>query len=268
MIEIMREIFRLSNFNYVNLNDYNKLNLNDYNYENRKQIDKINLIGRSKIYRINSYIDNIDMFVSSNLRNKIEYFIVINLKNPTANNLNKLVEDGFNSIYSYIKSSKHYNAYMEKNTSLVVLLETTERDSNFNRKVFDIEENKYNFKKYVITYTQDQLEQLQDIDSQEGDLLKKINEIIYDKDEFIAFKSNPMEDSLYNIVSKLYIKLPFLKLNPKEEKISSLEDDIKAKFLLYEEIDKNIVKKIISLNDKDLKDLSEEKILSMVEGIE
>lgn len=265
MIKIIKEIFRLSNFYHINLNDYNKLDLDD---NKDKNIKNISLAVKNKKYRINNYIDNISMFVPNVSNNKIEYFIVINLKNPTISNLNKLIEYDFNSIYSYVKSIKDYKAYMEKNTSLVVLLETTERDSNFNRKVFDIEENKYNFKKYVITYTQDQLEQLQDIDSQEGDLLKKTNEIIYDKDEFIEFKSNPMEDSLYNIVSKLYIKLPFLKLNPKEEKISSLEDDIKDKFLLYEEIDKNIVKEIISLNDKDLKDLSEEKILSMVGGID
>lgn len=268
MIEIIREIFRLSNFNYVNIRDYNKLDIHDYNYENRKQIEKVNLTGISKIYRIDNYIDNIAMFVPSNQSKKIEYFIVINLKDPTANNLDKLIEDGFNSIYSYIKSSEDYDTYMEKNTSLIILLETTERDSNFNRKIFDIEENKYNFKKYVITYTKSQLEKLQELYRQGDDLLKKTNKIIYDTDEFTGFKSNPLENSLYNIVSKLYIKLPFLKLNPEEKELSSLESDIKSKISSDEKIDKDIVRKIIDSNDIDLKNLSEEEILSMVKGVE
>ena len=45
--------------------------------------------------------------------------------------------------------------------------------------------------------------------------MENINEIIYSRDNFTSFKQNPTEDSLYNLVSKLYIKLPFLKLNPK-----------------------------------------------------
>ena len=224
MISIINKIFESYYFDYVDLNEYVKLDISNYKDKSIRNVNILEQGKLNKIYRIKKHIDNLGIFIPKPSNKKIEYFIVANLINPNINDLNKLIEYDFNNIYSYIKNSEYYSNYMDKNTSLIILLEFDDfnsmlNNSMLNKCIFDIEENKYNFKKYVITYSKNQLKELQIVDKLEGSLLENINKVIYSREDFTDFKLNPTEDSIYSLISKLYIKLPFLRLSPKEEQI-------------------------------------------------
>lgn len=270
MITIINKIFKSYEFEYIDLNEYRKLDIDNYKCEIANEPKILSKGNLNKRYRIKKYINNLGIFIPKPSNPKIEYFIVTTLINPSINDLKKLMSADFNNIYSYIKNSQYYNNYMDKNTSLIILLEFDDLDyiSNnpiLNKYIFDIEEDKYNFKKYVITYSKKQLDELHKIDKLEGSLMENINEIIYSRDKFTNFKQNPTEDSLYNLISKLYIKLPFLKLNPKEGRISSLKGQIKME-LEIQGHDK-IINKILDFNMDDIKSLSENNILSIAEEL-
>ena len=270
MITIINKIFKSYEFEYIDLDEYRKLDINNYKYKRVNETKTLSKVNLNKRYRIKKYINNLGIFIPKLSNPKIEYFIVTTLINPSIDDLKKLISDDFNNIYSYIKNSQYYNNYIDKNTSLIILLEFDDLDciSNnpiLNKYIFDIEEDKYNFKKYVITYSKKQLNELYQIDKLEGSLMENINEIIYSRDNFTSFKQNPTEDSLYNLVSKLYIKLPFLKLNPKEGQISSLKGQIKME--LGRKGHDKIINKILDLNTGDIKNLSEYNILSIAEEL-
>lgn len=270
MINIINKIFESYDFDCVNLNEYIKLDRNNYKYKSVRNVNVLDHGKLNKKYRIKKHIDNLGIFIPKPSNKKIEYFVVASLINPNMNDLNKLIEHDFNNIYSYIKNSEHYNNYMDKNTSLIILLEFDDfkymlNNSILNKCIFDMEENKYNFKKYVITYSKNQLKELQAVDKLEGSLLENINEIIYSREYFTDFKLNPTEDSIYNLISKLYIKLPFLKLNSKEEQISSLKEKIEIELGLDGQNWK--LNKILDLELDDIKNLSEDDILSISEEV-
>lgn len=270
MISIINKIFESYEFDYIDLNKYEKLDIDNYKDKSIYELKKLYNSKSNKIYRIKKHIDNLGIFIPKPSNKKFEYFIVASLTNPNINDLNKLIELDFNNIYSYIKNSEYYNNYMDKNTSLIILLEFDNfnsmlNNSILNKCIFDIEENKYNFKKYVITYSKNQLKELQKIDKLDGSLLENINEVIYSIEDFTDFKSNPTEESLYSLISKLYIKLPFLRLNSKEEQISSLKDRIEVELSLDGENGR--VNRILELNIDDIKNLSEDEILSIAEEL-
>lgn len=263
MISIINKIFESYEFDYIDLNKYEKLDIDNYKDKSIYELKKLYNSKSNKRYRIKKHIDNLGIFIPKPSNKKFEYFIVANLINPNINDLNELIEHDFNNIYSYIKNSEYYNNYMDKNTSLIILLEFDNFNSMLNKCIFDIEENKYNFKKYVITYSKNQLKELQEIDKLDGSILENINEVIYSIEDFTDFKLNPTEDSLYSLISKLYIKLPFLKLNSKEEQISSLKEEIE----LMLDGQNGKLNRILELNIDDIKNLSEDDVLSIAEEL-
>lgn len=198
------------------------------------------------------YIDEVKFFKPTEDLKKQEYFIVINLKQPKEEDLDKLLNEGFNEIYSEVVNSDYFNNYVIKNTTSIIFLEledlnSASNNSTLNKKILDIEESKYNFKKNVITYTSKQINDFMEIYRGKDNINEIINDIIYDKNEFIEFKKNPISDSVYNLTSKLQIKIPFLTLKNESKSIKSLKQEIdnELKNLNYYEL----ANKIISIDD-------------------
>lgn len=198
------------------------------------------------------YIDEVKFFKPTEDLKKQEYFIVINLKQPKEEDLDKLLDEGFNEIYNEVVNSDYFNNYVIKNTTSIVFLEledlnSASNNSTLNKKILDIEESKYNFKKNVITYTSKQINGFMKIYRGKDNINEIINDIIYDKNEFIEFKKNPISDSVYNLISKLQIKIPFLTLKNESKSIKSLKQEIdnELKNLNYYEL----ANKIISIDD-------------------
>ncbi|QEZ67967.1 hypothetical protein D4A35_03090 [Paraclostridium bifermentans] len=273
MYNIVKKIFEEYNFQCINMYEYPKVNLKKYKLKENEHLKKLSLKEKHFIstdkYILKQYIDKIDLYIPHKEEQKIEYFAVINLKKPKIEDLDKLISEDFNRMFIDIKESKNYNSYMDKNMSLIVLLEVDDMEENsdnlrLTKKIFDIEENRYNFKKYVLTYDKNQASLIKEKVKYENSITKCISEIIYDTIKFTEFKNNPNKSTLYSLVSKLYIKLPFLKLKAKEKNIESLNRKIKNELEENEYIE--LVDTVLKIND--IPKLSDEKIISLLEEID
>lgn len=205
--------------------------------------------------RIDSnYIDFQKSFfcLSKKERKKSEYYLVVFLDKPDCENLNDLIENKSDEFFVEIQYMDCYTGEMDKNTSLLVCIELEDLNinKNFKKKIFDIEEDQYDFKKYVLTYTKKQLKLLKNkYRNEDIKLINYLNLIINNNDLFKEFKLNPKKETEYNLVSKLLIKLPFLILkNNSDKKLKNLSKKIQEK-----------------LKGNDLKELAE-KILDIEEN--
>lgn len=100
---------------------------------------------------------------------------------------------------------------VDKNTSMIIFLRTME----VNYESLLLEEDPFYFKKYILPYTSKQFESFsEEYTNQFMELGIKnvLNNIISDVDLFEEFKLNPNNESVFNFVSKLFIKIPILKL--------------------------------------------------------
>ena len=164
---------------------------------------------------------NVNGFIASiNNENKKEYYFIIDL--DIAQIEEGLMDDTIDKIvrnYWKIDVLKEYyvGSDYKKNTSLIVLVKA---DSVFDEyklsnKIYDIEESPYFFKRYVILYTDKQMKLIENIN------VGQYQSILSDKKKFVDYKkSKKGEDNfnsklkndvlIYDIISKLYIKIPFL----------------------------------------------------------
>ena len=97
---------------------------------------------------------------------------------------------------------------LEKNTTLILLLEHKDKQQDIHKKVSEIEEDQYYFKKQVLFYTAEEKKLLlKSIDFES--LINSLETILYDQEKFINY-SEGKDKGLYSIVSRTYSKLPFL----------------------------------------------------------
>lgn len=120
--------------------------------------------------------------------------------------------------------------YSYKNISLILCVE-----SNAERpiqSIFEIEENPYFFRKYVLQYSAKESTALKSYLGDES-LLTMLQKLLFDSKRYDAFlasqnliNSNEENDvDTYALASRLCIKLPFLKIEP-EDKVSSATLDV------------------------------------------
>ena len=134
---------------------------------------------------------------------KFEYYVIEELTE-----LGNIIENQA-QVFKRIKQQLD-DKELEKNTTYLICFKNDNLPlSSMNYKqILEIEEDSYYFRKLVLPYTQDQLTKLNDIDD--------FADIIKDIDKFEKFKEDckniNLSESLYEIISQLYIKLPFLKL--------------------------------------------------------
>lgn len=181
--------------------------------------------------------------------NKRDYYFVIDVDISTVEDysiekiIDRIVENYWN-----INLLKKYNVGSDykKNTSLIILVKV---DSVFDEyklsnKIYDIEESPYFFKRYVILYTEQQKKLIENIS-----VTQYLN-ILSDKEKFRIYKKNKKGEEnfnnklksdvlIYDIISKFYIKIPFLVYNFDEneklpilaERINKVLDDKQKKII-------------------------------------
>ena len=95
-----------------------------------------------------------------------------------------------------------------KNTDLVIMtkFDTLSDYKKFENQIFDIEENVYHFKKYILYYIEEELEFIRDKSFTE------LKQILSDHSSFITYKNSPLTPTPYNFIARIFIKLPFLEL--------------------------------------------------------
>lgn len=134
----------------------------------------------------------------------------------------------FNSYFNEIKGlDEGYRPDMDKNLSLLVCVKRRNLlpDPALHKVIFDIEEDLYFFKKYVLAYTDTQVELL--IKNQ-GDtsIIEHLYRVLNDDNSFQEHKNDPFQENEYNLISKLFIKLPFLNLKKMDRELASLKQEI------------------------------------------
>ena len=98
----------------------------------------------------------------------------------------------------------------DKNTSLLIINNTTASDI-VKQNIFKIEEDPFQFKKYVLTYTDDSLVILKS--KIEEDNSERLLNLLVDENIFNEYKDTHQNYSWHNLLYNIAHKLPFLKIN-------------------------------------------------------
>ena len=205
-------------------------------------LDKLSLIFQNNGFEI--VVVNAELKVLKRSDNsKFEYFVIVEL-----NDLNNVIKE---KQLDYLKVLKETlkDKEVDKNSTLLICFknESLPLRTDVYKKILEIEEDPYYFRKLVLPYTQQQLEKISDIDN--------FDSIIKEPRKFEEFKkeckSQKLTDSLYEIVSQLYIKLPFFKLPTITETKNIVLDEYKSSL---KENERNILSFLENIKLDDIKD--------------
>lgn len=110
---------------------------------------------------------------------------------------------------------------IDKNTSAIYLIQFNNIDklSNYRNAVYSIEESPNYFKRYVLPYTEDQVEQLNMALDQYGDrsILDALSQIVDSQENYFNLVKSKSLDSTYGLAIRMFSKLPFLQYKFKAE---------------------------------------------------
>lgn len=208
------------------------------------QID--NTIGKSN--------DNYQMFFAKRTeKDKFDFYLIMNLEedNLQLNELEKVFDDVLDEIlYTY-----EYPG-LDKNLSLLLIVkrQVLEYTEEFSRQVYDFEEDPFHFKKYILPYTAKQNDVLQERLDFKKNIIKQLDPMVSNKQLFSSFKENrDMKEfnntMLYDLISKIYIKLPFLKLKVNKEDLPNISREIDSEISAE---DKEIVNEFLKMENEDI----------------
>lgn len=158
-------------------------------------------------------------------------FLRVNIPEYTSL-LKKLLED-------------YYDGSVLKNTSLLLCCKSNDVIA-VDSLIYEIEEDPYDFKKYVLIYTKNQVQQLikKWEETQTESIVHFLNKELKNTVSFDEFKQSPFEDTGYNLITRLFIKIPFLTIDiqPKE----------------FEHLPSKIDEQLVQVNEKDFRNLLKE----------
>ena len=106
--------------------------------------------------------------------------------------------------------------------------------------IFSIEEDPYQYKKYVLYYSEIEESIIKDT------TYKDIVDVVSNKEHFKAYKHEPLQSSVYSLAAKIFIKLPFLELSHRKEDLVPLKyqaEELASELglsVLYKKIQKSL----------------------------
>lgn len=241
MINIIRKLFQENNF-------------------------KVSTLEQKLIFHDSQILHN--SFFAKNMKpEKIDNFLVIELKDQSIND--KALQDMLDDYFGYLIIENSQQG-IDKNISLLILIEedSVKLNKEFNLFVYDIEEDPYDFKKYVLPYTKSQLFLLKQKTTNENSYTDLFQKILSNKDLFLKFKkhTNDEEVLLYDIVAKIFIKLHFLTLQINTLSLSNLEKEIESQLSQKQIAIKDKVIAVESVDKLNIDELLEK--LGVVDKIE
>jgi hypothetical protein len=160
---------------------------------------------------------------------RFDFLTVIDMKNSQLCLEN--IQEEFENYLNRIVETRQKLIGIEKNLSLLLLIKVDSLDytPELNSLIFDIEEDPYNFKKYVLTYTSNQEGLVKTMRKKSNeDIIPFLNNIANDAVLFSKFKSQDNSDEflIYDLISKLFIKIPFLSITNQQQRVNDLMEDI------------------------------------------
>lgn len=199
--------------------------------------------------------------------NKFDFFVVLFQK---VEELNEEVNNKFTYFLNLIVEEKQNYMGLDKNLTLLMLLkcDSLENQENINSMIFDIEEDPYDFKKYVLPYSTDEVNEFKKNVINSGlSTVRYIEQKVFDVQLFSEFKRrvNSLSVREYDLITKFFIKLPFLNLDIRTQDFLDLskliQDEIQAE-------DKDIWDQLLNLYQQtdESTDLLAEEILSFLEA--
>lgn len=148
------------------------------------------------------------------------HYLVVFLQMIPTDFVNKHIPVYFNTLRTHL--GDRLTQSMTRNLSLIVCL-NNETNSPLEGKILQIEEDPFDFKKYVLLYTKSEVDELQNTWKQsEIDLIPFLNQFLYKEGSFAEYKQH-MVPSVYGLVARLFIKIPFMKLEVKERTFEDLQ---------------------------------------------
>ncbi|MFU1795408.1 ABC-three component system middle component 1 [Paenibacillus azoreducens] len=206
---------------------------------------------------------NEDAFQADRLDGNGFDFLTVGFMNQDQISEESLTEK-IQQFHSVLSEKKGAIIGMNKNLSLLIMLKVNSLDYPpfIQSLIFDFEEDPYIFKKYILTYTAEQENMLTSMFKESGEkaVTPFLYEILYDTEKFSAFKNREANDStlLYDLVSKIFIKLPYLSIKNQHKDMDVLLDDILESF---DEGDRGTWDTMMRLREHNGSDPSIEEIL-------
>lgn len=194
----------------------------------------------SNVFNINDF--KREEFIKSDYytsNKKLENYIVYDLEELSKSVVNNLLD---NNLYDLeLHSSEIYlNKEMKKNTSVIFLVKVEDGKLTESEKklIFKIEEDPYFYKKYVLWYSQNEMENI-------SSYIENITDNLMNKDLFGNMKDSMLGKIKYNsdihayeLLCRIFIKLPFLTLKPiytERNELSELKQNIDKKLSQFDD---------------------------------
>lgn len=158
-----------------------------------------------------------------------EYFLTLELADTSDLALREFIDAKAQDLFEDIQKSGKVEIYFEKNCTMLICLNSSELNPEL---VLALEEDPYNFKKNVITYSNGELAALNGyltgnaMQSFSNDAVNKILNAKGGRD-FLDFKYQKSDRSrFYDLAIRILLKLPFLVYSPHEQKLENLQGQI------------------------------------------
>ncbi|EZH77244.1 hypothetical protein AU05_25265 [Ectopseudomonas composti] len=189
------------------------------------------------------------LFVPENYESREEYFLVIEAITPSEKLTRYILNEGADALFETIRNNQKIDKAFPKNCTMVLCCEARKTPRDL---ILALEEDHYNFKKNVITYTD---EEIQDLlvkleASGHGKLTSAaINKAINSNsgETFSNFKKlGDSANNYYSLLMKIVIKLPFIQYTPAAQQMDDLEQNIRTN-LTPEET--SILERLTPLNE-------------------
>lgn len=208
------------------------------------------------------------IFVKNPKEPVTEFYLVIKIDDLSGitSSESEIIDEIYQRIRNIERNKSGYLG-LSKNTSLIILWEIDSHDDlDKKRKVIhEIEEDPYQLKKYVLWYTAEELEELNDV--LDDNSYSSIQDVILDTEEFSNFKTIQNASSYYSLLSRIFIKIPALNVEVNVEKLYDLQEKINES--LSRESLKNLEEFILEQelsNDESQKQFLEALLSNFEEG--
>lgn len=166
---------------------------------------------------------------------KEEYFVTIEalVQEEAANFF--VYNEGAETIFEKIRNIAEVGRSFEKNSTLIMCCESNTIDRDLMLK---IEEDHYNFKKNIVTYTKGEITAFSIITSDISEITNDVISDIINSDsgnDFTAFKEQIRNrNNHFSLALKVMMKLPFITYVPKQKNLMDLESDIESHLSEYQ----------------------------------
>lgn len=163
---------------------------------------------------------------------------------------------------------------IDKNTSAIYLVKFSELNilTKYRNLIYSIEESPNYFKRYILPYTENQVEGLNNIlsDYKNKNIVEVLSDLADEEESYYSLMNGTNENSIYEFVIRLFSKIPFL-----QYKFKATSDDISLEKIVENALVGDLVKydeaikenrisieSLINLDNNELTEQEINKILS------